>query len=93
MMIATHGVPNFGCTAATFAKKSLSSAIAKKIRGLVKSTVFSVPNVDISTVSETKMTPDGPITRNATSAATSRDCAIPPIPSGPTGALIGSTAR
>ena len=46
-MIATHGVPKRGCTAATPLKKRPSSAIAKKTRGLVNSTVLSVPNVPI----------------------------------------------
>ena len=81
--MATYGVPNLGCTFATGRKNNPSSAIAKNTRGLVNSTVFSVPNVEIITVIATNVTPPAPITRCATSAATSFDVRI---------SSIGSTA-
>ncbi len=84
MRIDTQGVPNRGWTAATERKKSLSAAIAKKTRGLVKRTVLSVPNVETMTVTETNAAPAVPRTTWAASAATSFETRI---------FSIGRTAR
>jgi hypothetical protein len=69
---ATCGVRKRGCTAATCRKNSPSSAMAKKIRGPVSSDPFTDPKVERITVSDTSVTPTGPTSRCATSAATSR---------------------
>jgi hypothetical protein len=45
--------------------------MAKKTRGAVSSVALSVPNVDSITVTATNTTPGAPISRCATSAATS----------------------
>jgi hypothetical protein len=59
-MMDTHGVRNFGCTVASGLKNKPSRAIAKNTRGLVNSTVLSVPNVETITVIDTNATPAGP---------------------------------
>src|ERR1035441_6027719 len=74
--IDTQGVPQRGCTEAIGRKKRRSFAMAKKMRGLVNSTVLSVPKVEIITVTDTNATPTGPRTAGAASAATSLETRI-----------------
>ena len=50
--------------------------MAKKTRGAVSSVAFRVPKVESITVDATKTTPGGPMSRCATSAATSLECRI-----------------
>src|SRR6202142_1260490 len=82
--IDTQGVPQRGCTEEIGRKKRRSFAIAKKMRGLVKSTVLSVPKVEIITVTDTNATPARPRTACARSAGTSFEARI---------SSIGRTAR
>ena len=68
---AAVGVCVRGCTYASWAGRSPSSAAAKKMRGAVIIEPFNVPNVLTAIAADTTTTPPGPITRRATSAATS----------------------
>ena len=71
--IATQGVLKRGWTLATRRRSIPSSAIAKKMRGVVISAPARAPKVESITVVATKTTPFEPITRSATAAATSRE--------------------
>ncbi len=56
-VIAAHGVRQVGCTAAIGLNSSLSSAIAKKMRGDATMLPISEPNVEIITTTETNAAP------------------------------------
>ena len=66
---AAAGVPNRGCTSASFLKNRLSLAIAKKTRGAVSITLLVELNVEIRIVAATSMPAHGPRTEVAAAAA------------------------
>ena len=73
--IATYGVPKRGCTDATGGRTARRRPSRRRRAALVKSDPLSVPNVESITVTATNTTPAGPMSRWATSAATSFECA------------------
>ncbi len=78
-LIATYGVFHFGWTRAIGSNSSLSSAIAKKMRGEASMLPISDPNVEIITITETNDTPICPNSAPIVSAEISRDFAMTPI--------------
>ena len=58
--MATYGVFHLGCTAAIGRKNSLSSAIAKKMRGEASMLPISDPNVETITTTAMNETPAWP---------------------------------
>src|SRR5580704_11124424 len=62
---AAAGVPKRGCTSASFLKKSLSLAMAKKTRGAVRMTLLAELKVEIRMVKATSFAAQGPITWRA----------------------------
>ena len=71
--MATHGVCQVGCTEAIDLNSSLSSAIAKKMRGEASMLPISEPKVEIITTTDTNDTPHWPKMAPIVSAAISGD--------------------
>src|SRR5580700_9440271 len=67
--IAAAGVPKRGSTSASFLKKRLSLAMAKKTRGAVSITLLVELNVEIRIIAATSFPAQGPRTVRAAVAA------------------------
>src|SRR5215467_9140023 len=72
---AAAGVPKRGCTSASFLKKRLSLAMAKKTRGAVSMTLLVELKVEIRIVAATNLPAQGPRTAQAAVAAMVLLCA------------------
>ena len=77
--MATYGVFQVGCTAAIGLKNSLSSAIAKKMRGDASMLPISEPKVEIITTTAMNETPTWPKMALSVSAAISLEFCSWPI--------------
>ncbi len=73
--IAAAGVPNRGLTSASFLKKRLSLAMAKKTRGAVSMTLLVELKVEIRIVAATNFPAQEPRTARAAVAAMASLCA------------------
>src|SRR5260221_288007 len=88
--MAAAGVPNRGSTSASFLKKRLSLAMAKKTRGAVSMTLLVELKVEIRIIAATSLPAQGPRTARAAVAAIA---SLAAACDGPSDAIAATTAK